>query len=361
MKSIVAVIISIISLSTFAQSSLSFCPVSATGWNKDDCVASCSDLLVNGTGYVADSNGEGGNLSNGSVGFCYGRTSTFKYKIHKIAIGNESGLTCNIFNGDLTIDMGKSTPGMKLKQSSLNYSDCPAGTYDRIYLTVDRLTKISAQTPFPDNSGKVAKTTSTYADDSISGNVFDLSWLEDMSGGTYSSSGANSSKAYSRPGTTWSVAFKKVGLTPNSSGIDDDAVENSYDEWKGLYLNSLIRDISGNYTTSSTTNRDGDYYCETGDSGQSKDYCLKLDDDSSRLIIRLKQSETTDMVSGFPIKIDKKKNKPRIKISYYSAKRTSDNQEYGTRFFFKRDGSSAVFLGTWRGDDGMHITITNRQ
>jgi hypothetical protein len=105
MKNISVFLLALCSTSVFAQETLNFCPESATGWNKDDCIASCSQLRVDGTGYVADSSGEGGNLSNNADGFCFGKTTTLQYKIHKISIGTAAGITCNIFSGYLTLDL----------------------------------------------------------------------------------------------------------------------------------------------------------------------------------------------------------------------------------------------------------------
>ncbi len=358
MKRFFAFMVCVWATSAFAQETLNFCPASATGWNKDDCIASCSQLRVDGTGYVADASGEGGNLANNSVGFCFGSATSLQYKIHKISIGTASGITCNIFTGYLILDLGRSSPGLTLRQSALNYSDCPAGVYDRVFVTTDRITKYVAETSFPDGSGKLAKTTSAFADDSLSGNVTDLSWLENMSGSpaSYSSSGANSSKGYSRPGSSWNTAFKKVGSSPNTSGITESAATNDFDEWRTMYLNSLRRN-NGNFDLNSTPNTDGDFYCETGDSGQDKNVCIKLDSNPSQVTWRFKNSSGDQIVGGLPLSLDKNKKIPQVRFSYHSANRGVASQEYGARFYFRRNGSNAVFLGTNVSENGLSITI----
>jgi hypothetical protein len=353
MKNISVFLIALCSTTIFAQETLNFCTESTTGWNKDDCIASCSQLRVDGV------YGSGETLPDNSDGFCFGNATSLQYNIHKIAIGTSSGIMCNIFTGYLTLDLGRSTPGSTIRQSALNYSDCPAGTYDRVFVTTDRITKYTAETIFPDGSGKLAKTTSTFATDNLAGNVTDLSWMENMSGGTYASSGANSSKGYSRPGTSWNTAFKKVGSTPNASGITDVAAENNFDEWRTMYLNSLRRN-GGNFDTSSVPNTDGDFYCETGDTGEDKNVCIKLDGNPSQVTWRFQNTSDDIIVGGLPLSLDKSKSIPLVQFSYHSAKRGIAAQEYGARFYFRRNGSNAVFLGTNVSENGLYITINQK-
>lgn len=358
LKKIIFIAVVFASGSSFSQEILRFCPDSATGWNKDDCIASCSQLRVDGSGYVQDQSGEGGSLPNNEVGFCFGKATFLQYNIHRIALGTSTGIMCNVFSGYMTLDLGRSTPGTTIKRSALNYSDCPAGTYDRIFITTDRLTRFAAETSFPDGSGRSAKTTSDYATDSISSNVTDLSWIEEMSGGTYSSSGANSSKNYSRPSTSWNTVFKKVSSSPNTSGVSSQAAINTFDEWAAIYLNSLRRS-NGNFVANSVPNTDGDFYCETGETGEDKVICIKLDADTSKVVWRMKNSSTEpNLVGGLPVTLESNKKVPLVTFSYHSAGRGSDSEEYGARFHFKRSGSNAIFLGTNVSENGLYISIT---
>ena len=342
------------------ESSLSFCSDQDIGWSTEmKCITSCGRLRVNGAYTSSDAsamNGNGGNLYNGSVGFCHGQATTYKNTIHKIEIGNAaSGYKCTIFEGAMTIDTANASAGEVLYSGKLKNDSCNSMIYDTLYLTVDRKVEYAGFTTYPDGSGKSARTTSYCAADNLSIPA-NLSWLDEMVGSAYQ----DSNRCYIRQSTSWGTAWKKAASSPTSTdftGSSNQIVE--FDGWKGILINALD---GPPFDTSKSYNIDSEgYYLDGGDDG----YGQKLDpSNSDRLIEKIPTSAGgVNLFNGRKLKehkeIKKNKNYPsgfKLKISKYASKRNSE--EFGVRFYFQRSGTTANFLGTDPADNGIYIEVS---
>lgn len=343
-----------------AEERLVFCSDQEKGWSTESqCLTSCGRLRVNGTYTSSDPyamNGNGGNLNDGSVGFCHGQATTYKNTIRKIEIGNiASGYKCTIFEGVMTLDTGNASVGEILYSGQLKNDSCNSVIYDILYLTLDRKTEYAGFTSYPDSSGHIARTTSYCATDNLT-IPSNLSWLDVMVGSTYQ----DSNRCYIRQSTDWADPWKKAASSPTTNDFTNSSNQLvEFDDWKGILVNALD---GPPYDTSKSYNIDSEgYYLEVDGSGMGQ----KLDQVNSERQI-LKVPTSTGIVSLFNGKklkqhkeITKDKNYSsgfKLKISKYASKRTSE--EFGIRFYFQRSGSTAKFIGTHPADTGIYIEAT---
>ncbi len=313
-----------------AQSSLTFCETGQ--WNSDACVSPCPSLNISA-------------LSNSQIGFCFGQATVYRRVIYKIEIGNDSGYTCEIFNGVLTLDVGNASPGVTVGRGNLDFKRCANRVrYDQIFLTTSRKIEYAGYTSYPDGSGKVARTTSYCSSDTLAGAIDDLSWLDTMSGGAYTSSNL----CYVRESNTWSVAYKKAASSPTTA--DYAAASNvliEMDDLKQMFLNSL----SGPpyVRPGSTPNMSNGFYLErSGDGLGSKPDA----GNSNRIVTRITESSGLVQLGTL-----EKSKQQKLTISYHAATRSASSQQYGLRFYFRRNGANAEFIGTNPSDDGLYIFL----
>jgi len=342
------------------ESRLSFCSEAEKGWSTEsECLTSCGRLRVNGTYTSSDPsamNGNGGNLSDGSVGFCHGQATTYKNTIRKIEMGNiGSGYKCTIFEGTMTLDTGNASAGEILYSGQLKNDSCNSVIYDILYLTLDRKTEYAGFTTYPDGSGHIARTTSYCATDNLSASI-DLSWLDVMVGSAYQ----DSNRCYIRQSTGWADPWKKAASSPTTNDYTNSSNQiTQFDDWKTILVNA--RD-GPPYDTSKALNSDSEgYYLEVDASGIGQ----KLDSSNSdRQILKVPTSTgIVNLFNGRKLKehkeITKNKNYSsgfKLKISKYASKRNSE--EFGVRFYFQRSGTTAKFIGTMPADTGIYIEAT---
>jgi hypothetical protein len=361
MKIIFTILLYIFFSPAYADDSwLYFCNDQDTGWSTmDKCLTSCGKLRVDGDYSSTDPgamNGNGGNLSDGGVGFCSGQATTYKNTIHKIEMGNAaSGYKCTIFEGTMIIDTGNASPGDTLYSGKIKNDSCNSVIYDVVYITQDRKVEYAGFTNYPDGSGKIARTTSYCATDNLSIPA-NLSWLDEMVGSAYQ----DSNRCYLRQDAYWGNAMKKAASSPTSTDFTSSSNQIiEFDGYKDILINALVGPpfLAGNlYNTDSEG-----YYLDGGDDG----YGQKLDpSNSDRLIEKIPTSAGgVNLFNGQKLKehkeITKNKNYPsgfKLKISRFASKRNSE--EFGLIFYFLRNGTTAKFLGTKKGDTGLSIELS---
>ncbi len=319
-----------IPLNASAQSSLTFCETGE--WNSDFCVSPCASVNIS-------------SLGNSQIGFCTGQATVYRIVIYKIEIGNESGYSCEIFNGAITYDAGNASPGLTVGRGNLDFRRCADKVrYDRIFLTTSRKIEYAGFTSYPDGSGKIARTTSYCSSDSLLGAIDDLSWLDTISGGAYT----NANACYVRASNTWNTAYKKAAATPTTTdyaGSSNSLME--MDDLKHRFLNSL----SGPpYVRPGSTPRTSNgYYLEWSDDG----FGSKSDEANPNRIVTM-MTEATGLVRLGTLE---KSRQQKLTISYHAASRSTSSQQYGLRFYFRRNGSNAEFIGTNPSDDGLYIYL----
>lgn len=348
-------ILIILSKEVNAQTKQTFCDSSNKNWNgANDCLSSCDDLLVTGT-YT------GGSLSNSSVGYCVGKATTYQITIKKIELGTASGYNatgnnarCEIFEGTIVTQLGGKTTNQTLANKPLKFNRCKEVVYDRVYLTIDRKFIFAGNTNYPDNSGKIARTTSACQTDNLSATVTDLSWLDVSS----TSNWTDSSLCYGRQSNTWNTSvIKTIKATLSTTDYSSASnINNEYDDFKNMYLNSLNPIVVGSnntYTSSSTPRMvpsDSTFYAECCSANFNG---VKLDpnNSSNEIIVSINGS---DLITGTGIgKTFSKKKKQSLEFNYYALSSTKD---FGVTFFFRRNGTNAELLGAKPDSNGLFIT-----
>jgi hypothetical protein len=330
-----------------------FCTSSNKGWNLDSCITSCSSITVDGS-YT-------NSLSNGAVGFCYGQATVYKEWIFKLTLGVSSDTTekCTIFDGTLVVDSGTKNPDQEITSGELDFSYCRDGTiYDVLYITSNQIKEYAGETSYPDSSGSTAITTSYCATDSDTSMDADLAWVDVMSGDSY----LDSDLCHIRQSTTWNTASIKAAASPTTTDYSSSSPSTiQWDEWKSTFLNSLS-DSGGDFDNPSTAQTDSEgYYKEydsdTGDFSTSVGNLYKNNANSGKIITKLTTSSgALDIFSGQPFD---KNVEHFAEISIYAKTRPADSSnEFGLRFYFLRDGSTAKFVGTNPSNSGLYVTIS---
>ena len=328
------------------QSTMKICDSTNKGWlstnsndyGTDTCTTKCSDLKVDGTGYPR------GSLSIGGYGLCAGSATSSPIEIYKIVLGTATGGfngtdKCTIFDGKIVTDFAKVGNGQTVGRGEIKTDSCNKVTYDRVYFYINRIQSMSGNTFYPDNSGKIARTTSACANNGVT-TVTDLSWLDvATAGGAWN----NPTLCYGRPTITWNDYYIKADktsfLTTDLTSSSD--VITTFDDFKTFYMIQGGQDSDGFYRESGA---DGNYFG------------VKIDPtDSNTNIYVIKNG--SDLISGLPITLDNSKKKLSVKISYYSAKR-NETDTIGISFLFKRNGTSAQLVGYTAGENGMFFKFS---
>lgn len=330
-----------------------FCSSGQLGWSKDSCISPCSELTVDGS-YGSNS------LGNGSVGFCYGQATVYKFIIKKIQLGVYANTSekCTIYEGNILVDSGTAGVGTLVAGGTPDFSTCKDGiTYDTIYLTTSRIIDYAANTNYPDSSGSVARTTS-YCSSATLNNASpgSLAWLDVMSGGNYS----DSTKCHVRESVTWNTHYQKAALNPTTVDFSSSGnVTKEWDEWKSIYVNSISDAISGDFSDPSQAQTDTEGYYKEYDSDTS-DFSGSVaayvaDYQGDTIVQKLTTaSGAVDIFGGYPFDSE---SPHEIEISIFAQDRNQSEKEYGVLFYFLRDGSSAKFIGTSPSNSGIYLSI----
>lgn len=201
----------------------SFCSTPTLTPNaQNSCISTCAALAAQQLS--ADSL-----LSRGSYGFCEGVATAKVVKIYKIELGRTAlndPNRCTVWEGEMTINIGGLGGRTQGSSRPIDLRNCPKGvTYDAYFITVGRSEYLTGHSVFPDGSGKIVRTTSTYAGSDLNSNS---NFLDN--GFT------DPAKYYMRPGTGWAAAFKKLGFAPSNDDLSSaSSVEMEWDEIKSSY------------------------------------------------------------------------------------------------------------------------------
>jgi len=331
----------------------SFCTSDNKGWNLDSCITSCPSIKVDGD-YVSS-------LSDGAVGFCYGQATVYKERFYKLTLGvsNDATEKCTIFDGSLIIDSGTANPNQEITNGDLDFSTCRNGvTYDTLYITSNQIKEFAGSTTYPDSSGSIARTTNYCNVETDTDMDSDLTWLDIMASGSYT----DANLCHIRPSQGWNTSWIKAASEPTSFDYTSSSpVITQWDEWKSIFLNSLQL-VGGQYDDIDTAQTDNEgfykeYDSDTGDFSNSVGNLYSNGNwQSGKIITKLTTSSgILDIFSGQPFD---KNAEHSAEISIYAKNRNADiNKEYGLRFYFLRDGSSAKFIGTNPSNTGLYISI----
>lgn len=224
MKRILLIIGVLLTSQSFAAAP-TFCS-SPTMAHQSGCVSTCSAIASAGSF----------SLSDGNYGRCLGKATSdiltiYKIELGRVEIGNEQ--RCTIWEGDdLTFDLSGAKTSINSK-FPIDLSSCTKGVeFDVIYMTLDRYNKFAAEAVFPDNSGKIARTTSTYAAKDGAADNSDIdSWRD--------TGYVDTSKYYMKPdaGITYGH-FKKLSEAPSDTDlVNSSNVEMYIDMYKDNYVN----------------------------------------------------------------------------------------------------------------------------
>lgn len=323
------------------------CDTTDYGWYSS-CLTSCSSLNVTGT-YP------GGDIADGGIQLCQGQVTKAQYTVRKIQVLTNAGASCSIFEGEATFDFGAAVKDQVLLSRPLDWTSCPDGAvFDRMLITTDRMFTLAGNTTYPDGSGKIARTTSTCASDSVQA-LTDFSWLDTFDTGTGSFNDATLCDF--RPTETWRYVARKAELSPsttNYSSSSDYPV--TFDNFKARFHNSVLGPAPYVVANGLNVTSDG-YYLGGDESTSSFEYAEKLDPtDSSRVVhfyLSGGSAGLLNIFNGAPL--DKSKTQT-VKVAYNAGRR--NGYEYGLEFVWRRVGTTATLLGFKRGGQSLTITVT---
>lgn len=300
--------------------------LSMTGANEDVCISTCT--AVSGVSAAQ--------LPSGQSGFCVGDAVESRITLYNVSLGvnGQAEPTCDLWNGEFVIDKAQFASGQSVAVGG-TFGVCAPGNYNTVFATTSRRETFSGNTIFPDGSGKVVRTTSTFAGASGSYNN-SASWLET------STSHSNNSLFYVRPTSGWNTVYKKISNSPSASDLSGSLPSEMTFDWaKSLSLNGSLQ----------SSGMLAGWYCE----GSGTEVCERVDTTNDRIQIRL--TSNVDGVS-FPaggLRVTDNKQ-PNWEISYFGLNK---GVERGLRFLWHNDGGTLKYLGVNPGEAGLQVTISS--
>jgi len=291
---------------------------------SNDCVSTCSAVAGRA----------GSQLGIGSDGMCHGSSTYRQFSIYSIGLGQHSLGTnepvCEIFDGVVEVTSSGQQASFS-GGSAIDLTSCPAGTYDLFFMTASRYETFQAETVYPDGSGKVIKTTSTFANPNTADDYSNQALYTEV-GTNYS----DDTKGYMRPGAGYSNIYLKLGSTPVTADLDSSSASTMLYDW----MKSL--------GTGSTSIRSG-WYCE------DITVCDRINPSNSNRTDSVWNSDV-DILDGLPLTIPEGAITVPVTISYFETNR-GNNEELGARFVWVNDGGTVKALGVNPGDSGIYVTI----
>lgn len=301
-----------------------FC--SSPAMNSSGCISTCAAM-------AAQQNGTNP-LPIGQYGWCEGVATSkwarlLKIELGKTAIGDST--RCTVWQGDMVVNVGGSIP-KTLKSSGFasNLSGCVKGVaYDAWFITVSSSEYVTGYAVFPDGSGKVARTTSTYAAKDNLNPVDPITAWRD-------SGFSDPNKFYTLPSGLSGWAVKKLGITASESDLNSSSsIEMEWDESR----------TSRTWGTDTTT-RPG-FRCSPGDSndcagdvpGYSDRYVSIIPIDSP---VTLQNDDQSLQFSWVRYRSDR-----------------GNNESVGIRFLWVNDGGVLKYVGISTTSDGGNFVIRN--
>lgn len=199
-----------------------------------------------------------------------------------------------------------------------------------MHLTASRFQDYAGDTIFPDGSGDVVRTTSTFANDSADYTTVS-DWRET------STSHSDDSKGYVRPTASYSNVFNKLASAPSATNLTSSTNTTMRYDWLKAMKAGDSADRSGWLC-------DGEAFCDRAVGSDKRES-------------RIRDTETT-IVEGLPLNI---KNGDvtlsTLDIGYYSTSSASRSgtEELGMRVLWHNDGGALKYLGAKPHDDGLYI------
>ena len=324
MKRILLTIGVLFTSQSFALSSTTFCS-SPTMAYQSGCTSTCAAIAA-ANSYT---------LAAGSYAYCEGVATqlteqVYKVELGKLEVGNEN--RCTIWEGDdMTLEGGGSNKAVLSSKYPVSLKSCSVGaTYNAIYFTLARHVKFAGESVFPDGSGKMARTTSTYAAKDTGHNYSPVSTWRD---GAFTDTGK-----YYTAADQWNTGdSKKLVSTPSDVDLSNEsnAVMN-WDEVKTSY----------NWGTDTTTRPN--FLCTPGDSSTCTG---EIQNDRFVTIM------PTEGVEGFPFTMkegDETFNLEWVKFSSVHGV----NQSKGVKFIWQNDGGTLKYAAVGVTYDDSYMAIT---
>jgi hypothetical protein len=144
------------------------------------------------------------------------------------------------------------------------------------------------------------------------------------------------------------MAYKKAASGPTTADFSSASnVLVEIDELKQSFLNSL----SGPpyVRPGSSPSMSNGFYVDMG----GDDYGVKPDANNSNRMITM----TTESSGAVRLGTLDKSKQQKLTISFHASSRNVSSQQYGLRFFFRRNGANAEFIGTTPDEDGSYILL----
>jgi len=326
MKRILLVIGFLFTFQSFAAEPV-FCS-SPTMAYQSGCTSTCAAIADAGS-YT---------LASGSYADCEAKVTKKTAKIYKVdlgktTIGDES--RCTIWEGDdLTIELGGSSVAELSSRYPITLKNCTTGiAYNAFYLTVSRYEQFAAESVFPDGSGKVARTTSTYAaKDTGHGNTLS-DWRDEEFSDT--------SKFYMTPSAQWwsTSSYKKLVSAPSSTDLANES--NVLMEWD---------EIKTSYAWGTDTTTRPDFMCEPDD---PNDCTGEITGQSDRYMTII----PTDGIVGFPLTLKSSDETFNIEWIRYASER-GINKYKGVEFLWYNDSGTLKYAGASTTGDGGYFVVS---
>ena len=285
---------------------------------SSSCTSTCST--------IADDPSIVSNMTSGTYGICMGRATVKNTTVKKIAlgkteIGNES--ECVIWSGDdMVLDF---VGGAGLTSATPpSVANCTKGIqYDALYITLGRFDENAGEAVFPDGSGKIVRTTSTYASKDTANpvDVDDLSSWRDLAS-------ADSDLAYGIPNTS-SPAWIYKKLSSSYSSTDMTSSSNETMIWDNL---------KANYSTYTNSAGRPGFMCYQRPDGTNLDTndCVRDNGDDTWTTI-----VPSGAVSGLPLTLNE--GDAVLDFEYVKLKSNRGSGVYqGTQFLWYKDAIAGL-------------------
>lgn len=300
---------------------------------QSGCISTCEAIADAGGYTVAD-------FPAGEYRACEGKTTTKQYNVYKIElgkldVGNES--RCTIWEGDDVLINDSSTVGSSIHSKyPIRLNSCTKGVaYNALYVTTENFEQFAAESAFPDGSGKVVRTTDTYASkDTENDRTSVATWRDtDLS---------DSSKYYTKPSTNGvGDIYKKLGSSSSSSDLS--AQTNQLMQW------DLLKEADTWQDDSST--RPG-FICSSGDANDCHQEYSNLTDRYTIIM------QGTGEVIGFPLTLKEGDETLSLEWTIFASVRGA-NQYSGTEFLWYNNSGDLEYVGVRTSGESGYLEISN--
>ena len=325
MKRILLIIGFLFTSQSFSVSSTTFCS-SPTMAYQSGCVSTCSAIATAGS-YV---------LSSGNYAYCEGVATqlteqVYKVELGKLTVGDES--RCTIWEGDdMTLEGGGSNKAVLSSKYPISLKSCTVGTtYNAIYFTLARHVKFAGESVFPDGSGKMVRTTSTYSGKDTGHDDSPVSVWRD-------SAFTDTGKYYTAVDQWNTGNSKKLTATPSSTNlVNESNITMNWDEVKTSY----------NWGSDTTTRPN--FLCTAGDSSTCTGEIQ-----SDRFVTIM----PTEGVDGFPYTMKEGDETLSLEWVKYSSVHGTDKSK-GLKFLWHNDGGTLKYAGVSVTYDDSYMKLSN--